>query len=381
MFGKKIQFFVILTAILLAGFSSWYVYKQSSELTVIKQDESGTYSQDISSGEDRPQRQSGPETSSEPLPAGNETEVREKISADEDRPQAARITTAIRNVFLTSFVVNDLAAYMIDHYHPAASRENPGRTGRLEVSFKALNARYGLELVGVKHSDMPLERARQKVLDFLMDPEVLKQGYELAAKDFVRALTREAEECERIFVDDQGQKERAVLNPEQVREMLRLGSDYLHELSRVFEVLAWKRSIVSRIGEYLQAEKRAEELNYAFQQQQYDLERLEKSGQEDQAALREKVRRAKFRKEAAADDFRQAIQKRERLRQDLIAGIRDSGEPVQLSSHEILYIAKWVHRRLQGEDRAAAIRVAANLMTDMSARLARQADTYSSSKR
>ncbi len=383
MIRKKIQFFVIGAVILLAGFSSWYVYKQSRELTAINRDKSVIYSQDIRSGEDQPQRQSVPDDSSGSLPTENKTGVRGKIAADDQHKEnkAARMVSAIQDVFLISFVVNDLAGYLAAQYHPAGSRDNPGRTGTLEVSFKTLNARYGLELAGVKHADMSLKRAREEVLAFLMDPEVLRQGYELAAEDFVRALTREAEACEKVFLDDQGKKKRSVLKADQVREMLRLGSGYLHDLSRVFEVLAWKRDLVSRTEDYLQAEKRAEQLNYAFQQQQYDLEKLEANGKEDQPALQEKLQRARARKKAAADEFRRAIQKRERVRQDVIAGLKEAGEPGQLKSHEILYITKWVHRRLRGEDRAAAIRVAADLMADMSRRLARQADTYSSSKR
>ncbi|MCF8039656.1 MAG: hypothetical protein K9K79_10100 [Desulfohalobiaceae bacterium] len=384
MIGKKIQFFVIVTAILLAAFSSWYVYRQSRELTAINQNKSEIYSQDIRTGQDQPKRPSVSENATDTLPAENGTEVRGKIGADEDQHKenrAARMVSAIQDMFLTSFVVNDLAGYLADQYHPAGSRDNPGSSGTLEVSFKSLNARYGLELVGVKHSDMPLQKAREEVLALLMDPEVLRHAYELAAEDFVRTLTTEAEQSEKVFLDDRGAKKRAALNPEQVREMLRLCSGYLRELSRVFEILAWERSIASRIGAYLQAENRVEQSNYAFQQMKYDLEKLEGNGQADQTAHRIKLQKARSRKEAAADELRRAIQKRERIRQDLIAGIREAGEAVSLNSHEILYISKWVHRRLQGEGRAVGIRVAADLLEDMSGRLARQAEAYSSSKR
>lgn len=391
MFWKKIQFFVLVICVLAAGFSSWYVYRQSQEFKTVKQGQGKgkVYTEGILSKENETAQQPVSKENATAFYSINATQALQTNGTDAGQENAtagqkgqAPLVSAIQDVFLTSFVVNDLAGYLIDQYHPGGSSDNPKATGVLELSFKSLNGRYGLELVGVKHADLSLDKAREKVLSFLMNPEVLRQSYELAADDFVRALIREAEACEKVFIRDQGPAERSPLRPDQIKEALRLSSGYLQNLSRVFGAMAGAREPFFQVGRYLQADKQVDELSYAFQQERYKYEELKNKASKDDPRQQEELDRARVRKKNAARQYRLVIQHREGLKQDLIRGVRKKAGPLELNSHEILYIAKWVHRRrMLEQDHAPAIRVAADLLQDMSHRLARQAATYSSSKR
>ncbi len=384
MIGKKIQFIVLLLLIGVAAFSSWYLYQQSQKLKQVNRQESG-YRQELASDE-----QNGTSDTDRAANADG-SQIRpvqeEESGAEEDLPtesnatdkEAGSLASKIQDVFLTSFVAKDAAAYFIEHYHPAGSRNNSGSQGTLDVSFKTLNARYGLELVGVKNTDMSLERARKKILSFIMDPRVLQQSYDLAADDFIRSLIKKAEASEKFFQDQSGAEQAATLNTSQVSEFLELSSDYFLDVAGVLEVLTEDKKTSSLVKASFQADRAADEARYVYNKAAYAYENFKKKLQENSTGLnnqQERLRKLKAQKESAAAAFREAIQERERIRQELTGLIENRTGKVQLDSHDILYIAQWVQRRLQEGDNRPALQVAAGLLRVLSQDLDKAAVDY-----
>ena len=368
-----------------AGFSSWFVYQQSQKLKQVNQQESEVYTQDVAS--DEHSENSAPDSNasaagekgalrdSEPAGEGNATPgVGEP--AGEDNP----LTTKIQDVFLTSFVVKDAAEYFVSHYYPAESRNNPGPEGTLDVSFKTLNARYGLELVGVKNTDMPLDKAREKVLSFLMDPGVLQRSYELAADDFIRSLIHQAENSDSFSAGPASEGQSPTGSRPRVSEFLRLVSRYLRDVGAVLEALSADRKSASLVQAYLRADQEATQAHYTYNQKTYALENFVKQAEESPSEIPgqegPKLEQLRAEKQAAAEAFRQAIQERERIRQELMSLITSRTGAVRLDSHDILYLAKWVQRRMEEGDNRSALQVAAGLLRVLSQELQDAAVEY-----
>ncbi|MCF8107958.1 MAG: hypothetical protein K9J81_03095 [Desulfohalobiaceae bacterium] len=388
MIGKKIQFFVVLLLVGVAAFSSWYVYQQSQKLKQVHQQEADSYRQELASDAHNAtgdSNRTGNGTGSPPQTLQPEEAGEEGSSADSNATdgEAGTLSTKIQDMFLTSFVVKDAAEYFVEQYHPGGSPNDPDGQGTLDVSFKTLNARYGLELVGVKNTGLSLKRAREKILSFLMDPGVLQQSYDLAADDFIRSLIKKAESSEKFsrVRSDAGQP--ATLQAARVSTFLRLCSAYFQNVAGILEVLAEEKEPSVLVTAYFQAEQEATEAHYMYNKASYAYKDFLSSVQENATATddqQDTLKKLKTEREAAAEAFRQAIQEREQIRKDLTDVIERRIGELQLDSHDVLYIAQWVQRRLQEGNNRSALQVAAGLLRVLSRELEETAFDYSSNR-
>lgn len=388
MIQKKIQFFFLLLLLLIAGFSAWFVFEQSQQLKNLNQGNTHVYKQNFASKKQTKEKGNGLQANTNGTgnaslaTTGLGAEGSDLKSENATQDNSSSLISKIQDVFLISFVVKDAADYFANRYYPAKSSNNAGQTGQLDVSFKTLNARYGLELVGVKYSGLSLEVARRQVLNFLMDSEALRQSYALAADDFIRSLIEEAEESQKHVQDRSDNETTLALNGPQVSVFLSLCSEFFSDLASVVEVLTQSDKSVSLVKAYLQAEQQAKQANYEYIQDDFAYEQWKKEIDRSPTQTVEQQQRGnslKVQKKEASEAFREAIHYREQVRQELMTLIHNRVGSVQFNSHEILYVAKWMQRRFQEGRNKAVLQTAAGLLRDLSRRLNRTALSYKQS--
>jgi len=374
---KKIQFFVLAVVMIIAGFTAWFLFQQSSRFTALE--EQGREQQETNASraqQDKPEfkivpsanrtdearlRQGAvPKPSSQKRADANATLEPDMAGQDQERKQASWI----KDFVVTSTFIQDLADYVIDHYQPPLTKDNPGENGTITVSFKSLNARYGLELIGLRHSAGNLKKAREEVLGKLMNPDLLQEAYDRYARTFADTLVDKARQTRNETLDGDLQ----IMTDGQIAEMLRLNGEYVEDVSAVLEVLAEDPALPEQVKEYLRAEKEAVHANFVLNQEQNRFDVLTQSrGQSDESekVTEQKISQAESRKKKAAENYRSALKKREQARQKLLEMIAAQSSDVDLEQHEILYIAEWVFRRLESGQGSEAVKVASRLLNEL----------------
>lgn len=354
---KKVQLGIITLALLVAFAAAWFLFSQSDEFSASRQN--GQEKEQLS-----PQ---GKDTE-------NETAARERRSgrdASKNRTQEqgqANATPKERRVLTPEFVL-DLADFVVSSYHPEWGLDNPRDEGTLRISVRAINARYGTELTGLRHASSALQKARQEVLDRLLEPRILESAYDRYSDSFVKALIREARESVRRAEGPEGEVREKELSDGDIAEMLHLASSYLQNVSTVFVALGQNRELAPLIGDYLEADNKAVHFNYKLSQIE---EKLGDGGEDDGEGKAEELQEER---EKLVRRYSQAIAARENARQMLAQRLRERAEEqIELDMAEILYIAEWVHRRLQGDaGRRSAIVKGGELLRDLGDKLQRRA--------
>ncbi|MFP4392565.1 MAG: hypothetical protein ACOC43_00435 [Desulfohalobiaceae bacterium] len=373
---KKVLLLTLFIVLILGALSGWYLFQQSSRLSRLDSDTQSQESEDNGLQD------------AEPLPVQRESDfvqdLRDKIpdphkalmaqaeqQAREQQEHKKSWWSWIQDYVLTNYFIQDLAEYIVAHYVPPGSKDNSGEQGKSRLSFKSLNARYGLELTGFRYQDDPQE-ARQKILERLMDREVLERIYAKYADDFLEQFLQEAKQRKWKFEDSDGQVQERGLNQEELADLLQTKSRYIRVVGRVFQTLAQDQKAAQRVQEYLQQEQEAVHANYELNQEQNRLQLLRRQAKkedEKDPGLEEDIAQAEQKKEQAVQDYRQAIQNREKAREAVIKSVRANSSFRHMESHEILYIAEWVQRRfVQGQDHGAVARLA-QLLQDLGQRL------------
>jgi type II secretory pathway pseudopilin PulG len=377
---KKIQLSIIAIALLFAVSAALFLYTRSTEFSasrekgqVAEQASRARAAQNDSGWNGTLRRHIGLNTvgnASAGGGSGNGTPEASRYRTDVKEPQKTR---APKEKVVTPAFVLDVADFVASRYHPEWGLDNPRKKGMLRLSFRALNARYGTELIGLRHSSSGLKEAREEVLDHLMVPRVLDRVYSRFGDSFVRTLVRDGRESTRRVKSPAGEVRERRLSDGDVAEMLRLSGSYLRDVSVVFTVLGKNPGLEALIKDYLQAKSRGVHVTYRLSRVEEELERRrERSGEEVPEELRKKRR-------TLAERYSQAIAEREKARQELIDRVmKRAGDEVELDVAEILYIAEWVHRRLPGEKRRPAILKGGQLLMDLADKLDRRAETLES---
>jgi len=369
---KKVQLGIIVLALLLAFFMAWYVFKQSNKLNSYREKGQEEEKQETSRSQSEEnesesiQERLGLASADNASASANATNGSGAMPSEQTGTEEQRSGVSEGRQIMTRAFVQDLAAFVVSKYHPGWGLDNPGDQGRLRLDFNTLNARYGTELIGLRYSSRTLEKARQEILDHLLDPETLERVYSRYEDDFVQALVRRAKNTTRPVQGPDGNIRDRALAAEDVAEMLQLGSYYLRDVSAVFTVLGERTGLDSLVRDYLQAKEQVVHFNYKLNQmdEEYTAEQSHESeGVEVSRELREK-------RERFVQRYSRAIAEREELRRELVSRVRQGTErQIGLGSVEILYIAEWVHRRLPDGGTRSAIVTAGNLLRDMGDRL------------
>jgi len=382
---KKIQIAIVLTVLAAAIVAAVYLFTQSRKIEGIDKQGGPTVedggNQTTVAAEDRLRGQAQNATrqaeGNQTAPSESDNATAEPAEAGTEEPagEAAqnktgdRPDTSLARSMVTPRFVDDLADFVLSRYHPPQSVDNPKPQGKTTIDFKSLNARYGLELIGLRTSSSNLRKAREEVLTVVMDPDVLEFLYNQYADSFVDELVATAREVEKPFVSPEGMRG---LETEHIAEMLRLNAEYIGNVAEVFEILGQSKAIPGMVDSYIEAEKEAVHANYILNQKQNELARLEQrleEAKEDTDRLQLRVKNMQEEKELAALEYKQAIQHREKIRQKLLQTIRNQAGQLDLETHEVLYIAEWVHRRISEGENSPAILVGAEVLDGLAGKL------------
>ncbi len=382
---RKLQVLLIGIVLIIAAFIAWYVFQQSNKLKEISQEKV----LDNAVSENKVTRpkvfESVNETGDKGLEgqAENNTGLVNKTEQGNEKEIHAgdeSFSSWVKEYIITPYFVQDLAKYVVSNYYPPKTANNKSSKGINNVNFKSINARYGLELTGLRHGNKSLEKARDEILQYVMDPETLQQVYDEHKEIFINEVVKCARNTKKVFIGKDGQREKKGLVCYHIKEMLSLNSAYLHDVAQIFEVIAKKRKTISQlIEEYLQAAQEAVHVNYLYNQakNRYELllqEQESKDTELDISQFQKKMDQARMHKNVTAQKYKQSIQKRESLRKELISKICQEGKNIDLENHEILYIAEWVHRRLKEGENSPAIRVASDVLDDLSKQFREKAE-------
>jgi len=353
---KKVQLGIIALALLLAFAAAWLLFSQNDEFNASRQ-----------KGQEKEQTSPEQETTAREGSSGPNASENASKNRTQERGQANG-TPEGRRVVTPAFVL-DLADFVVSSYHPEWGMDNPREKGTLRISVRAINARYGTELTGLRHSSSALQKARQEVLDHLLKPKILQSAYDLYSDSFVSALIRQARESTRRVEGPEGEVSEKELSEADISEMLRLGSSYLQNISTVFITLGENRELDTLTADYLEADNKAVHFNYKLSQIE------EKLGQSGEAAQEGESGEMQEEREKIVRRYSQAIAAREDARQMLVQQLGErAGQEIELDVAEILYIAEWVHRRLQGDaGRRSSIVKGGELLRDLGGKLERRA--------
>lgn len=245
------------------------------------------------------------------------------------------------------FFVKDLASYVVAKYYPAGSVDNTGSEGVSAINFKSLNARYGIEFIGMRHQGNTLKAARNEILNFLMQPKVLNALYSLYADQFVQEIVNQARDTQKEFVVDEDEIEQRSLSNRHIEEILRLNSNYLQNVAQIFQIAGKDTHISKLVDSYLKADQEVTDANFELNKvkNRYQI-LLEKAKQKDNEIEEQEVLEVKEIKEQASLEYRDAIRKRERFRKKIIQRVHDNTQNLSLAEHEILSVAQWAFRRM-----------------------------------
>ena len=353
---KNIQIVSVLLIGIVAGFLGGYLFKQSSKLKqvnnslVTAQQKSSNNTKKGFSVEEK--GKIFKKDLFKELAKKNDQNVGKELGEREKKEvskQESSFKRWINEYVITPYFIDDLVEFILNSYQPPNTQDNPTNQPKLNVSLRALNARYGLELIGFKVEATSIEKARKKILKKIMDPDLLKAQYEHFIDIFINELIDRAKETNKVFTEH-GKAVKHELNKEQIKELLILLSKYVHDLSDVLSTLSADKNLLSNLEKYLDEEARSMHYNFVLNQilNNYNLEKQKlarkKSNNTDIEKILEELEK---KKNKALKDYEMSIKRRERLRTEIINFIEKKNPELSFNSSEILYICEWVHRRIK----------------------------------
>lgn len=274
----------------------------------------------------------GPEDPAATTENGEETQA-----AEEKAPH--REDERVRPAF-----VDDLAGWLVDRY-------NPGRQGgHIAVSVQGLNQRYGRSMTGLT-APQGGAPGRASLLRYAFTPSMVRALYEIYADSLLESIARQAEEKS--------------LRPAQVKGLYQsLGSRCIL-LAGGLESVAALPNLTERVQALAAKEDAITEANRAHLDARFDLEQARDQGKN--------IRAAQAAVDAAARNLQRAMAASAAEERRLAEDIRRNGAGA-LTQDSILYLARWVNRRL-AENPAAmeSVQASASVLRDLASRCTKAA--------
>ncbi|MFO7875832.1 MAG: hypothetical protein R6U55_04535 [Desulfovermiculus sp.] len=364
MLNKHIIILVLAVLIAAGTATGWFLFQQSDKLKSLSQDDG-----DHHEGEIRQQIVSqGVNGSSVNASLAPPSDTKDQEPDETGNKSSSKDKGSwVERSFFTSSLIQDIARVLVDYYSPPGSPEAPGDNGRLLISFKILNARYGGQFLNLHSPEDSVKKARNRVLEYALKPAVLKRISQNYAPQVVNVLHEEAEQVQKVFVGPEGRREQAGLTQNQAAEMFDLYAAYFRDLGRLLDILSHNLDLIENVEEFLQAEQAVEEASYELNKSIYAVQENKKSGPDGQE--QENRRKLQEEKSKSAENFRQALRLREERKQTILHSIHDQSPELGLGTNEIMEVAKWVHRREAAGHNSRSLEVAAELLLEFADRL------------
>lgn len=244
--------------------------------------------------------------------------------------------------------IDDLAAWVVSRYHPGA------RGGSLAVSVQALNQRYGVKMIGLAAPDS--RSPRKALLRYTFTPSMVEGLYGLYADSFLHAIAVQAAR------PASGRP----LSDSELKNLYRLLGAQSELLASGLESVSAVPDISQRIRALDGLAEASNEVNAKMMEQRFELDQLR-----EKKASAEAVRSAEATLNETADQLRAALARETQAQHALAEDIRSKGAR-SLNDETLLYLARWVDRRL--EDSSSAVRSihsSSKVMRDLAARCQR----------
>lgn len=384
----KFQITIVGLLLIICSLLAWYVFNQSTKIKDLKTEK--TLVKKESSLGDKKETNNTNASSKELTLAENKNQTElgdEKLKKEAVKSSKEKATQ--KNAFyqenevITPYFIENLAEYLVSLYFPGGTVQNPSSEGILEINIKSVNARYGLDLTGLEHRSNTIQKAREEILSYVMNSEIIKNLYQKNKDIFISELVKTAGEKRRKFLNPQGSIQRKKLSNQHISEMLTLCSNYVHNVAKVFEAFGKNPKLEQIVLNYLHLKEKSIHANYLLNQRQNEYQNLVRNLNKNQKESRSrkdlKRERLKKRKNQAAINYKQSIQNREKSRKELLRKIKSISGPINLENHEILYIAEWIHRRLKEGKNNSAISTFSGILSELSNRLETKAKQISQS--
>lgn len=385
----KFQITIVGLLLIICSLLAWYVFNQSTKIKDLKTEK--TLVKKESSRGDKKETNNTNASSKELTLAKNKNQT--ELGDQKPKKEAVKSSTGEENQkkafyqeneVITPYFIKNLAEYLVSLYFPGGTVQNPSSEGILEINIKSVNARYGLDLTGLEHRSNTIQKAREEILSYVMNSEIIKNLYQKNKDIFISELVKTAGEKRRKFLNPQGAIQRKNLSNQHISEMLTLCSNYVQNVAKVFEAFGKNPKLEQIVLNYLHLKEKSIHANYLLNQRQNEYQNLVRNLNKDQKESRSrkdlKRERLKKRKNQAAINYKQSIQNREKSRKELLQEIKSISGPINLENHEILYIAEWIHRRLKEGKNNSVISTFSGILSDLSNRLQTKAKQVGISK-
>ncbi|MBS3780916.1 MAG: hypothetical protein KGY41_11025 [Desulfovermiculus sp.] len=357
MMNKHLIVLVLALFVAAGAGTGWFLFQQSSKLKSLNDNQAQHQAEEIrqkvvseainSTLADNASRNASSDGSID-------TRQAEAVQANQTREEATG--SWAQRSFFTSDLVQDVAQLFVEHYHPP---HRPDDRGRVQISFKTLNAQYGMDFLTLHAPQNGVKEVRERVLGYAMRPAVMQSLYGKYAQKVVDALQNQADQASLPRTGSGGEDRGAGLSRTQTAEMFGLYAGYFQDLSRLLSACSDYQNLTEDVQGLLQAEQAAEQAGFLLHKADHA---LEQTGEKN-------LNRLEQEKTAAKENYRQALRRREQSKERILQRIQDLAPEMRLPSHEILYVAKWVQRRWTQGQNGEALEVASELLQDFAARL------------
>ena len=360
------------TLLLAAGVGSgWFLFQQSAKLKDI-----GTKSGQADQDEVRKRVVNETVNATSPqdtLTKPTSEQLEKAVNASEE----TQSMTWVQRSLFGPHLVQDVAELLVAHYHPPGSPGSPEDAGMIQMSVKILNARYGIQFLNVHAPETGVKKARSRIFEYVLQPPVLQQLYKDYGPKIIDAMHSQAADVSRRPSGAERPREETGLSRDQTAEMFSLYADYFRDVGRVLGLFARSGTMASAVEEFLQAEQNATQAGFVLKKSIYAVNSA--SDQDPQGPGQTRADALLADKEAAADSYRQALRHREKKKERILQQVRTEVPDMGLPNHEILYVAKWVRRRLAAGEDGQALGVAADILRDFASRMESRAEAISPS--
>ncbi len=238
--------------------------------------------------------------------------------------------------------IRDLASYVVSRYKPLSGNKG----GALSVSVQSLNQRYAKTPVGLEAKEGA--KGREALLRYCFTPSMIQGLYAIYSDSFLQAVADAA-------------SEKKLSSQEQSALFQTIGSRCLI-LASGLEAVASLPDLGRRLTELDQAEQACVLSNRQLLDARFDLDRAldTGAGQQETAKARENV-------SAAQSALQEATRKNARTQEQFIASLR-SQSGTSMNEDSLLYLARWVGRRLKENNEALQGAMASSQMLKALAR-------------
>ena len=241
--------------------------------------------------------------------------------------------------------VESLAAYLVSRFKPGP------RGGMLGASVQSVNQRFGSKLTGFADDDAG---GRGALLRYAFHPTMVQGLYSLYVDRFMESIAREARARD--------------FNAEQTHQLEMALAGRFVMLAGALESVAATPDLAARLQQIDAAARNALEINGQMAEAVFDYDQLRESG-----ASQSQLGTAQLRVDGFGARFRRALEDQAAAQRALVSAVR-RGVGQAMDDDELLFVARWVDRRLRQDPQAvSAVRASAGVLRDLARRCAQAA--------